>query len=116
MPKGYTNKEAIENYILQEIDVSFDTQLDAWIAGVETIIDQITGRNFIADSAASARVMPPGSACAPMVVSPPDHSGGNCVGAAARSSAARAPKPWRGAQPTARRGASLIAGAGSRST
>ena len=56
MPKGYTNKEAIENYILQEIDVSFDTQLDAWIAGVETIIDQITGRNFIADSAASARV------------------------------------------------------------
>ena len=54
--KGYTTKTKIENYILQDIDSSFDAQIQSWIEGIERIIDQITGRNFIADSAASARV------------------------------------------------------------
>lgn len=54
--KGYTTKTAVENYILQDIDSSFDSQLDAWIAGIEKVIDQYTGRNFKADSAESARV------------------------------------------------------------
>lgn len=54
--KGYTNKTAVENYILQNIDSSFDSQLDSWISGIEQVIDQITGRNFIADSTASARL------------------------------------------------------------
>jgi len=54
--KGYTTKTKIENYILQDIDSSFDSQIQSWIEGIERIIDQITGRNFIADSAASARV------------------------------------------------------------
>lgn len=31
-PKGYTNKQAIENYLLIEIDDSFNSQVDAWIA------------------------------------------------------------------------------------
>jgi len=54
--KGYTTKQAIENYMLTEIDDSFDSQIDAWIASVERIIDNYTGRNFKADSTASARV------------------------------------------------------------
>jgi hypothetical protein len=54
--KGYTTKEEIQNYILNDIDDSFDDQIDSWIEAVEQIIDAITGRNFKADSAASARV------------------------------------------------------------
>jgi hypothetical protein len=56
MAKGYTTKAKIENYILNDIDSSYDAQITLWIAGIENIIDKITGRNFIADSAASARV------------------------------------------------------------
>ena len=56
MSKGYTTKTAIENYILQDIDASFNSQIDSWITAVENIIDKITGRNFVADSVASARV------------------------------------------------------------
>jgi hypothetical protein len=54
--KNYTTKEDIENYILNDIDNSFDDQLDSWMEGVERIIDNLTGRNFKADSTASARV------------------------------------------------------------
>lgn len=54
--KGYTTKQAIENYLLTEIDDSFDSQVDAWIASIERIIDNYTGRNFKADASASARV------------------------------------------------------------
>ncbi len=55
-PKGYTNKQAIENYLLIEIDDSFNSQVDAWMASIERIIDNYTSRNFKADSTASARV------------------------------------------------------------
>jgi hypothetical protein len=44
--KGYTTKEAIENYFLIDIDESFDTQIDDWIEASENIIDQETGRDF----------------------------------------------------------------------
>jgi len=54
--KGYTTKTKVENYLLKDINVSFDTQIDNWIEGVENIIDQITNRNFKADSSASARL------------------------------------------------------------
>ena len=55
--KGYTNKTNIENFGLIDIDATFaSSQLDAWIEGVEDVIDLETGRNFIADSAASVRV------------------------------------------------------------
>jgi len=54
--KGYTTKTKVENYILQDIDSSFDTQIDNWIEGIEKTIEQITGRIFIADAVASARL------------------------------------------------------------
>ncbi len=53
--KGYTTEADIENYMLTDIDPSFATQLDGWITSVEKIIEQITGRVFIADATASAR-------------------------------------------------------------
>ena len=55
-PKGYTNQVLIENYLLITIDASFATQISDWIAKVEDFIDAYTGRNFIADATASARL------------------------------------------------------------
>lgn len=46
MTKGYTDKEAIENYLLVEIDASFDDQIDEWIEAIEEYIDHTTGRDF----------------------------------------------------------------------
>ena len=54
--KGYTDKTTLENYVLKTIDASFNTQIDAWIEAIETFIDRLTGRNFIADTVASERV------------------------------------------------------------
>lgn len=45
-PKGYTTKEAIENYLLIEIDASFDDQIDEWISSIEKYIDHETNRDF----------------------------------------------------------------------
>lgn len=53
--KGYTDQAAVENYMLKDIDPSFATVIDEWIEGVENTIDQITGRNFIADASATER-------------------------------------------------------------
>jgi hypothetical protein len=55
-PKGYTTEEIVENYILQDIDPTYSTTIDDIIAGVEKTIDMLTGRNFIADTEASARL------------------------------------------------------------
>lgn len=44
--KGYTDKTAIENYLLIEIDASFDEQVDEWIEAVEEYIDHETNRDF----------------------------------------------------------------------
>lgn len=51
--KGYTTKEAIENYLLIDIDDSFDEQIDEWIETVEEYIDHETNRDFapVADDA-----------------------------------------------------------------
>jgi len=54
--KGYTDKAAIENFLLKNIDSSFDSVLDDWIEGVENTIDLVTGRNFKADTDATTRV------------------------------------------------------------
>lgn len=54
--KGYTDKAAIEKYLLRSIDSGFNTQIDEWIEGVENTIDNITGRSFVADTAATARI------------------------------------------------------------
>lgn len=53
--KGYTTRQQIENYLLITIDPSFYTQVDNWIEEIEDYIDQITGRNFVADSADAVR-------------------------------------------------------------
>jgi len=42
----YTDKTSIENYLLTTIQSSFDTQITAWINGVDAWIDTYTGREF----------------------------------------------------------------------
>ena len=54
--KNYTSKTEIENYLMQEIDDTFDSQLDSWMESIEAFIDGQTGRNFKADSTAAARL------------------------------------------------------------
>jgi hypothetical protein len=54
--KGYTTEADVENYILHDIDETFSAQLDTWISGVEQMIEKLTGRVFIADDTATARV------------------------------------------------------------
>lgn len=56
MPKGYTTRAKVENYLLTEVDESFHDQVDEWIEDIERFIDESTGRNFIADEEASARL------------------------------------------------------------
>jgi hypothetical protein len=56
MPKGYTTRQQIENYLLITIDSSFYTQVDSWIEQIEKYIDQVTGRNFVADATATERL------------------------------------------------------------
>lgn len=56
MPKGYTTRQQIENYLLMTIDSSFYSQIEDWIEQVEKYIDQMTGRNFVADSTATAKL------------------------------------------------------------
>jgi len=56
MPKGYTTKQAIENYTLQKIADGFNAQLDAWIESIEAYIEQQTGRIFIAGEEATTRL------------------------------------------------------------
>lgn len=52
MPKGYTTRAKIENYLLITIDPTFYTQVDQWIASIEAHIEKITGRVFVASPAA----------------------------------------------------------------
>lgn len=54
--KGYTSKQALENYTLQTINASFDAQIDSWIEAMEKFIEKYTGRIFIADTDASEKV------------------------------------------------------------
>jgi len=53
--KGYCSKNDIERYLLVDIDSSYDEQINEWIEVVENMIDNYTGRNFIADTEASVR-------------------------------------------------------------
>jgi hypothetical protein len=54
--KGYTSRAKIEDFLLLAIDESFHDRVDNWIGDVERFIDEYTGRNFIADGTASARL------------------------------------------------------------
>lgn len=55
MPKGYCEINDIEDYLLTEIDGSFEPQIESWIEAMENYIDKTTGRNFIADDQASVK-------------------------------------------------------------
>ena len=52
----YTTKENIEAYLLKEIDPTFDSTIESWIEAIEAHINNITGRTFEADEAASTRL------------------------------------------------------------
>lgn len=47
-PKGYTDIESIQNYLLIDIDAEFHDQINEWIMGVEEYIDHETNRDFTA--------------------------------------------------------------------
>ena len=53
----YTSKGAIQNYLMTDIDNSFDTQIESWISAAEAYINKYTGRpdGFEEDSAASVK-------------------------------------------------------------
>jgi hypothetical protein len=53
--KGYTTIDEIQNYLLINIDAAFETQIEKWIASMESYIEKQTGRMFIADTVASVR-------------------------------------------------------------
>lgn len=46
MLKGYTTRQAIENYLLIDIDPTFYAQIDSWIEAMESYVDKMTGRDF----------------------------------------------------------------------
>ena len=52
----YITIEDIENYILKEIDTSFEPQIEAWADSIEDYIEQITGRVFVADEESSEKL------------------------------------------------------------
>lgn len=56
MAKGYTTEALVENFLLKTIDSSFSGQITSWIEGAERYIDKVTGRNFVADEEATARL------------------------------------------------------------
>lgn len=54
--KNYTSKTKVERYANITIDASMDAYIDSWIEAAEREIDAITGRNFLADTDATARL------------------------------------------------------------
>lgn len=51
----YTNKGSIQNYLMIDIDASFDTQIERWISVVKSYIDKYTGRKDGFESASSVK-------------------------------------------------------------
>lgn len=49
MARKYTTKTEIQNYLLEDIDVSFDSQIDSWIEQCSKEIETITQRIFEAE-------------------------------------------------------------------
>jgi hypothetical protein len=47
--KNYTTIENIEDYLLTDIDLSFQGKVEKWIETSENYIDKYTGRNFVAE-------------------------------------------------------------------
>ena len=55
VPRGYTTVGQIQNYLLHTIKDYFKPQVEEWIAQMESFVDKETGRNFIADVAATTK-------------------------------------------------------------
>lgn len=53
---GYTDKTTIEKFAVVTIDAQLDAQLTQYIESAEEYINSVTGRVFVADSDATARV------------------------------------------------------------
>jgi hypothetical protein len=53
--KGYTTIAQIQNYLLTDVDLAFQPQVESWIDQIENYIDQQTDRNFVADTVASIK-------------------------------------------------------------
>ena len=51
----YTTQENLENYLLTDIDPSFESQIEDWIEAISQYITSETGRVFVADTTASER-------------------------------------------------------------
>jgi hypothetical protein len=56
MLKNYCSIDDIQNYLLVNVANEFVSQIETWIEAQEAYIDQETGRNFVADDSASARL------------------------------------------------------------
>lgn len=67
MPKGYTTRAKVENYMLTAVKPAFHSQIDRWIEDVEAYIDRQTGRNFVADDVASVRRFDGSGTCSLMI-------------------------------------------------
>jgi len=55
-PKGYSTPEKVAAYLGITLTEALTAKFNTWIASVEVIIDQMTDRNFKADSNATARL------------------------------------------------------------
>jgi hypothetical protein len=53
---SYTDEASIEKYLLTDIDASFRAQIAEWITEMSAYIDKYTGRQFVADATATARL------------------------------------------------------------
>lgn len=49
MSRLYTTKEKVQNYLLINVDSSFDTQMESWIKGVSLLIENTTQRRFMVE-------------------------------------------------------------------
>jgi len=49
MDTEYTTKEAVENWLLKDIDDAFDTQLTEWIVAMSRFADDLTKRDLMRD-------------------------------------------------------------------
>jgi len=47
----YTDKTAVQNYVLTNIDASFNAQVTEWITAMSRFMDRYTGRTLVEDTA-----------------------------------------------------------------
>lgn len=52
---NYTDKTAVQNYTLTNINVTLDSQLTEWIAAMSRFMDKYTGRTLVAEASPETR-------------------------------------------------------------